>query len=344
MSDKYREAGVDLEAGYESVRRIKSHVARTKTMGAIDSIGAFGGMFDLSKYGFQEPVLVSGTDGVGTKLMIAFEADKHDTIGIDAVAMCVNDVLVQGALPMFFLDYIAVGKNHPQVIEQIVKGVADGCVQAECALIGGETAEMPDMYDEHHYDLAGFCVGAVDRSRLLDGQKIAAGDVLIGLPSSGCHSNGFSLIRKVLLKDAKLDLQATFEELGGKTLAEELLTPTRIYVKAIKHLLDKVDIKGMSHITGGGFYENVPRMMTDGLTAQIHLDSFPRLPIFDLIQKTGNIPERDMYNTFNMGIGMVLALPAAQAALALEILSAAGETAYQIGEVISGEDGVKLVP
>ena len=268
MSDKYREAGVDLEAGYESVRRIKSHVARTKTMGAIDSIGAFGGMFDLSKYGFQEPVLVSGTDGVGTKLMIAFEADKHDTIGIDAVAMCVNDVLVQGALPMFFLDYIAVGKNHPQVIEQIVKGVADGCVQAECALIGGETAEMPDMYDEHHYDLAGFCVGAVDRSRLLDGQKIAAGDVLIGLPSSGCHSNGFSLIRKVLLKDAKLDLQATFEELGGKTLAEELLTPTRIYVKAIKHLLDKVDIKGMSHITGGGFYENVPD--AEGRTGRAH--------------------------------------------------------------------------
>ena len=308
MSDKYREAGVDLEAGYESVRRIKSHVARTKTMGAIDSIGAFGGMFDLSKYGFQEPVLVSGTDGVGTKLMIAFEADKHDTIGIDAVAMCVNDVLVQGALPMFFLDYIAVGKNHPQVIEQIVKGVADGCVQAECALIGGETAEMPDMYDEHHYDLAGFCVGAVDRSRLLDGQKIAAGDVLIGLPSSGCHSNGFSLIRKVLLKDAKLDLQATFEELGGKTLAEELLTPTRIYVKAIKHLLDKVDIKGMSHITGGGFYENVPRMLKEGQGVRIDLNSYPSKPIFDLIARCGNISKQEMCNVFNMGIGFILAV------------------------------------
>ena len=333
MSDKYREAGVDLEAGYESVRRIKSHVARTKTMGAIDSIGAFGGMFDLSKYGFQEPVLVSGTDGVGTKLMIAFEADKHDTIGIDAVAMCVNDVLVQGALPMFFLDYIAVGKNHPQVIEQIVKGVADGCVQAECALIGGETAEMPDMYDEHHYDLDGFCVGAVDRSRLLDGQKIAAGDVLIGLPSSGCHSNGFSLIRKVLLKDAKLDLQATFEELGGKTLAEELLTPTRIYVKAIKHLLDKVDIKGMSHITGGGFYENVPRMLKEGQGVRIDLNSYPSKPIFDLIARCGNISKQEMCNVFNMGIGFILAVDPGDVEKVQQLLAEIDEPSYVIGEV-----------
>ena len=333
MSDKYREAGVDLEAGYESVRRIKSHVARTKTMGAIDSIGAFGGMFDLSKYGFQEPVLVSGTDGVGTKLMIAFEADKHDTIGIDAVAMCVNDVLVQGALPMFFLDYIAVGKNHPQVIEQIVKGVADGCVQAECALIGGETAEMPDMYDEHHYDLAGFCVGAVDRSRLLDGQKIAAGDVLIGLPSSGCHSNGFSLIRKVLLKDAKLDLQATFEELGGKTLAEELLTPTRIYVKAIKHLLDKVDIKGMSHITGGGFYENVPRMLKEGQGVRIDLNSYPSKPIFELIARCGNIGKQEMCNVFNMGIGFILAVDPGDVEEVQQLLAEIDEPSYVIGEV-----------
>ena len=333
MSDKYREAGVDLEAGYESVRRIKSHVARTKTMGAIDSIGAFGGMFDLSKYGFQEPVLVSGTDGVGTKLMIAFEADKHDTIGIDAVAMCVNDVLVQGALPMFFLDYIAVGKNHPQVIEQIVKGVADGCVQAECALIGGETAEMPDMYDDHHYDLAGFCVGAVDRSRLLDGQKIAAGDVLIGLPSSGCHSNGFSLIRKVLLKDAKLDLQATFEELGGKTLAEELLTPTRIYVKAIKHLLDKVDIKGMSHITGGGFYENVPRMLKEGQGVRIDLNSYPSKPIFDLIARCGNISKQEMCNVFNMGIGFILAVDPDDVEKVQQLLAEIDEPSYVIGEV-----------
>ena len=333
MSDKYREAGVDLEAGYESVRRIKSHVARTKTMGAIDSIGAFGGMFDLSKYGFQEPVLVSGTDGVGTKLMIAFEADKHDTIGIDAVAMCVNDVLVQGALPMFFLDYIAVGKNHPQVIEQIVKGVADGCVQAECALIGGETAEMPDLYDEHHYDLAGFCVGAVDRSRLLDGQKIAAGDVLIGLPSSGCHSNGFSLIRKVLLKDAKLDLQATFEELGDKTLAEELLTPTRIYVKAIKHLLDKVDIKGMSHITGGGFYENVPRMLKEGQGVRIDLNSYPSKPIFDLIARCGNISKQEMCNVFNMGIGFILAVDPGDVEEVQQLLAEIDEPSYVIGEV-----------
>ena len=333
MSDKYREAGVDLEAGYESVRRIKSHVARTKTMGAIDSIGAFGGMFDLSKYGFQEPVLVSGTDGVGTKLMIAFEADKHDTIGIDAVAMCVNDVLVQGALPMFFLDYIAVGKNHPQVIEQIVKGVADGCVQSECALIGGETAEMPDMYDEHHYDLAGFCVGAVDRSRLLDGQKIAAGDVLIGLPSSGCHSNGFSLIRKVLLKDAKLDLQATFEELGGRTLAEELLTPTRIYVKAIKHLLDKVDIKGMSHITGGGFYENVPRMLKEGQGVRIDLNSYPSKPIFDLIARCGNIGKQEMCNVFNMGIGFILAVDPGDVEKVQQLLAEIDEPSYVIGEV-----------
>ena len=333
MSDKYREAGVDLEAGYESVRRIKSHVARTKTMGAIDSIGAFGGMFDLSKYGFQEPVLVSGTDGVGTKLMIAFEADKHDTIGIDAVAMCVNDVLVQGALPMFFLDYIAVGKNHPQVIEQIVKGVADGCVQSECALIGGETAEMPDMYDEHHYDLAGFCVGAVDRSRLLDGQKIAAGDVLIGLPSSGCHSNGFSLIRKVLLKDAKLDLQATFEELGGKTLAEELLTPTRSYVQAIKHLLDKVDIKGMSHITGGGFYENVPRMLKEGQGVRIDLNSYPSKPIFDLIARCGNIGKQEMCNVFNMGIGFILAVDPGDVEKVQQLLAEIDEPSYVIGEV-----------
>ena len=333
MSDKYREAGVDLEAGYESVRRIKSHVARTKTMGAIDSIGAFGGMFDLSKYGFQEPVLVSGTDGVGTKLMIAFEADKHDTIGIDAVAMCVNDVLVQGALPMFFLDYIAVGKNHPQVIEQIVKGVADGCVQSECALIGGETAEMPDMYDEHHYDLAGFCVGAVDRSRLLDGQKIATGDVLIGLPSSGCHSNGFSLIRKVLLKDAKLDLQATFEELGGRTLAEELLTPTRIYVKAIKHLLDKVDIKGMSHITGGGFYENVPRMLKEGQGVRIDLNSYPSKPIFDLIARCGNIGKQEMCNVFNMGIGFILAVDPGDVEKVQQLLAEIDEPSYVIGEV-----------
>ncbi len=333
MSDKYREAGVDLEAGYESVRRIKSHVARTKTMGAIDSIGAFGGMFDLSKYGLKEPVLVSGTDGVGTKLMIAFEANKHDTIGVDAVAMCVNDVLVQGAAPIFFLDYIAVGKNHPEVIEQIVKGVADGCVQAECALIGGETAEMPDMYDVHHYDIAGFCVGAVDKCNLLDGQKIEAGNVLIGLPSSGCHSNGFSLIRKVLLKDAGLDLQETYDSFGGKTLGEELLTPTKIYVKAIKHLLGKVDIKGMSHITGGGFYENVPRMLKEGQGVTIDLNSYPSKPIFDLIAKTGNIDKSEMCNVFNMGIGFILAVDPCDVETVQKLLAEIDEPSYVIGEV-----------
>lgn len=333
MSDKYREAGVDLEAGYESVRRIKSHVARTKTMGAIDSIGAFGGMFDLSKYGLKEPVLVSGTDGVGTKLMIAFEANKHDTIGVDAVAMCVNDVLVQGAAPIFFLDYIAVGKNHPEVIEQIVKGVADGCVQAECALIGGETAEMPDMYDIHHYDIAGFCVGAVDKCNLLDGQKIEAGNVLIGLPSSGCHSNGFSLIRKVLLKDAGLDLQETYDIFGGKTLGEELLTPTKIYVKAIKHLLGKVDIKGMSHITGGGFYENVPRMLKEGQGVTIDLNSYPSKPIFDLIAKTGNIDKSEMCNVFNMGIGFILAVDPCDVETVQKLLAEIDEPSYVIGEV-----------
>lgn len=333
MSDKYREAGVDLEAGYESVRRIKSHVARTKTMGAIDSIGAFGGMFDLSKYGLKEPVLVSGTDGVGTKLMIAFEADKHDTIGVDAVAMCVNDVLVQGAAPIFFLDYIAVGKNHPEVIEQIVKGVADGCVQAECALIGGETAEMPDMYDVHHYDIAGFCVGAVDKCNLLDGQKIEAGNVLIGLPSSGCHSNGFSLIRKVLLKDAGLDLHETYEAFGGKTLGEELLTPTKIYVKAIKHLLGKVDIKGMSHITGGGFYENVPRMLKEGQGVTIDLNSYPSKPIFDLIAETGNIEKKEMCNVFNMGIGFILAVDRCDVEKVQSLLAEIDEPSYVIGEV-----------
>ena len=338
MSNKYREAGVDLEAGYESVRLIKSHVARTKVLGAVDSIGAFGGMFDLSLLQMKEPVLVSGTDGVGTKLMIAFDCDKHDTIGIDAVAMCVNDVLVQGAMPIFFLDYLAVGKNTPKKIEQLVKGVADGCVQSECALIGGETAEMPDMYDVNHYDIAGFCVGAVEKSKLLDGQGIEAGQVLIGLPSSGCHSNGFSLVRKVLLKDAKLDLKEFYPEFG-KTLGEELLTPTKIYVKAIKHLLkNNVDIKGMSHITGGGFFENLPRMLKEGMGVSIDVKSFPRPEIFNLIMKTGNIDEREMYNVFNMGIGFVMALEDKDVDTVLNLLSDIGEKAYVIGKVTdSGE-------
>ena len=342
MSDKYREAGVDLEAGYESVRLIKSHVARTKVKGAIDSIGAFGGMFDLSALNMKEPVLVSGTDGVGTKLMIAFEMDKHDTIGIDAVAMCVNDVLVQGAAPIFFLDYLAVGKNEPTKIEQLVKGVADGCVLSECALIGGETAEMPDMYDVNHYDIAGFCVGAVDKCNLLDGQKIEVGNVLIGLPSSGVHSNGFSLVRKVLLKDANLDLHKAYDELGGETLGDVLLTPTKIYVKAIKHLLGKVDIKGMAHITGGGFYENVPRMLKEGQGCTIDLTTYPRKPIFDFIAKTGNIETKEMCNVFNMGIGFMMAVAPSDVEKVQSLLKEIGEESYVIGEVTdSGSVEVK---
>lgn len=333
MSERYKEAGVDLEAGYESVRLIKSHVARTKVKGAIDSIGAFGGMFDLSALQMKEPVLVSGTDGVGTKLMVAFEMDKHDSVGIDAVAMCVNDVLVQGAAPIFFLDYLAVGKNEPKKIEQLVKGVADGCVQAECALIGGETAEMPDMYDVKHYDIAGFCVGAVDKCNLLDGQKIAAGQVLIGLPSSGVHSNGFSLIRKVLLKDAKLDLHDRFEELGNERLGDVLLTPTKIYVKAIKYLLGKVDIKGMCHITGGGFYENVPRMLKDGLGVRIDYNAYPHKPIFDMIADYGKIEMKEMCNVFNMGIGFLMAVEKSDVETVQKLLAEIEEESYVIGEV-----------
>ena len=340
MSKHYEEAGVNLEAGYESVRRIKSHVARTKVKGAIDSIGAFGGMFDLSMLNMKEPVLVSGTDGVGTKLMVAFEMDKHDTIGIDAVAMCVNDVLVQGASPIFFLDYLAVGKNYPEKIEQLVKGVADGCVLSECALIGGETAEMPDMYDEHHYDIAGFCVGAVDKANLIDGSKVKVGDVLVGLPSSGCHSNGFSLIRKILFKDHQLKLDEYMPELG-KTLGEEILTPTKIYVKAIKHVVGKVDLHGRSHVTGGGFYENLPRMLHDGEGIEIDVNAFPKKPIFELLQKLGNIDKEEMYNVFNMGIGFVCAVDADDAEKLQQLLSEIGEESYVIGKITdSGE--VKL--
>lgn len=340
MSKHYEEAGVNLEAGYESVRRIKSHVARTKVKGAIDSIGAFGGMFDLSMLNMKEPVLVSGTDGVGTKLMVAFELDKHDTIGIDAVAMCVNDVLVQGAAPIFFLDYLAVGKNYPEKIEQLVKGVADGCVLSECALIGGETAEMPDMYSEDHYDIAGFCVGAVDKCNLIDGSKVKAGDVLVGLPSSGCHSNGFSLIRKILFKDNHLDMNEFMPELG-KTLGEEILTPTKIYVKAIKHLFGKVDLHGMSHVTGGGFYENLPRMLHDGQGIEIDVNAFPKKPIFELLQKLGNIDKEEMYNVFNMGIGFVCAVDASEVEKLQALLHEIGEESYVIGKVTEGE-GVTL--
>ena len=342
-SESYAAAGVDVTAGYEAVERIKPMVESTYIPGVMGTLGGFGGMFAPDLTGMKKPVLVSGTDGVGTKLKLAFLMDKHDTVGIDCVAMCVNDIVCGGAAPMFFLDYIACGKNHPARIADIVSGITEGCRQAECALVGGETAEMPGFYPVDEYDLAGFSVGIVDEEKIIDGKKLAAGDVLVGLASSGVHSNGFSLVRKVLDVE-HTDLKTPREDLNGKSLGEALLAPTRIYVKAVKALLKAgVDVHAVSHITGGGFYENVPRMMTDGLTARIDLSTFPRLPIFDLIQKTGGIPERDMYNTFNMGIGMILALPAAQAGLALSVLKEAGETAYQIGEVVSGEAGVELV-
>ena len=328
-SESYAAAGVDVTAGYESVERIKPMVESTYIPGVLGTLGGFGGMFAPDMAGMKKPVLVSGTDGVGTKLRLAQLMNKHDTIGIDCVAMCVNDIICGGAAPLFFLDYIACGKNDPVRIAEIVTGITEGCRQSECALVGGETAEHPGLMPDEDYDVAGFSVGIVDEEKIIDGKHLAQGDVLIGLASTGVHSNGFSLVRKVFDVE-HADLTSPMEELGGKSLGETLLTPTRIYVKAIKALLKAgVDIHAISHITGGGFYENVPRMMTEGLTAQIKLDSFPRLPIFDLIEKKGGIPERDMYNTFNMGIGMILALP--------------GEQAYQIGQVVSGEAGVELV-
>ena len=342
-SESYAAAGVDVTAGYESVERIKPMVESTYIPGVLGTLGGFGGMFAPDMAGMKKPVLVSGTDGVGTKLRLAQLMNRHDTVGIDCVAMCVNDIICGGAAPLFFLDYIACGKNDPVRIAEIVTGITEGCRQSECALVGGETAEHPGLMPDEDYDVAGFSVGIVDEEKIIDGKRLAEGDVLIGLASTGVHSNGFSLVRKVFDVE-HADLTSPMEELGGKSLGETLLTPTRIYVKAIKALLKAgVDIHAISHITGGGFYENVPRMMTEGLTAQIKLDSFPRLPIFDLIEKKGGIPERDMYNTFNMGIGMILALPAQQAAQALEILKAAGEQAYQIGQVVSGEAGVELV-
>ena len=342
-SESYAAAGVDVTAGYESVERIKPMVESTYIPGVLGTLGGFGGMFAPDMAGMKKPVLVSGTDGVGTKLRLAQLMNKHDTIGIDCVAMCVNDIICGGAAPLFFLDYIACGKNDPVRIAEIVTGITEGCRQSECALVGGETAEHPGLMPDEDYDVAGFSVGIVDEEKIIDGKHLAQGDVLIGLASTGVHSNGFSLVLKVFDVE-HADLTSPMEELGGKSLGETLLTPTRIYVKAVKALLKAgVDIHAISHITGGGFYENVPRMMTEGLTAQIKLDSFPRLSIFDLIEKKGGIPERDMYNTFNMGIGMILALPAQQAAQALEILKAAGEQAYQIGQVVSGEAGVELV-
>ena len=342
QSASYAAAGVDITAGYRAVELMKKHIARTKNEGCLDDVGGFGGCFGLPIAGMEEPVLVSGTDGVGTKLRIAQLLGKHDTIGIDCVAMCVNDVICCGARPLFFLDYIACGKNIPEKIAEIVNGVAEGCVQSGSALIGGETAEHPGMMAEDDYDLAGFSVGIVDKKKIINNTRMAEGDVVIALASSGVHSNGFSLVRKVFDVEHNPDLMKPNEALGGKSIAETLLTPTRIYVKSILALLQKVDVKGISHITGGGFYENIPRSIPEGLCAKIDRSAVRVLPIFDLIAKTGNIPERDMFNTFNMGVGMSVVVPAAQAKEALEILVANGEDAYVIGSIVRGSEKVTL--
>ena len=339
-SESYKAAGVDITAGYKAVELMKSHIARTKNEGCLDDVGGFGGCFGLPM-GIENPVLVSGTDGCGTKVKLAILMDKHDTIGVDAVAMCVNDIICCGAKPLFFLDYIACGKNVPEKIAAIVGGVAEGCVQTGAALIGGETAEHPGMMPVEEYDLAGFAVGIVDKKKILDNTKTAEGDVVIALASSGIHSNGFSLCRKVFNIDSNPDdLYVPCDELGGKTVAETLLTPTRIYVKSVLALLEKVNVKGISHITGGGFYENIPRALPKGYTAKIERSAVKVLPIFDLIAKRGNIPERDMFNTYNMGVGMSITVPADEVETALEILRANGEDAYVIGEIVKGDEGV----
>ena len=336
MAVNYEKAGVNLEAGYEVVRRIKQHVASTQRLGTMGNIGAFGGMFDLASLGVKEPVLVSGTDGVGTKLKIAFALDKHDTIGIDAVAMCVNDVLAQGAEPLFFLDYVALGHNIPEKVEAIVAGVAEGCRQAGCALIGGETAEMPGMYEGGDYDIAGFTCGVVEKSQLIDGSKVKVGDVLVGIASSGVHSNGFSLVRKVV-SDNNLDLNAEYEELNGAKLGETLLTPTKIYVRQVLEVIRNCDVHGICHITGGGFDENIPRVLHEGQGLEITEGTWDILPVFRLLEKYGNIPHREMFNIFNMGVGMVIALDASEADKAIEILAKHGEKASVIGLIVEGE-------
>ncbi len=342
-SESYAAAGVDITAGYRSVELMKSHIARTKNEGCLDDVGGFGGCFGLNLKGIEEPVLVSGTDGCGTKVKMAILMDKHDTIGIDAVAMCVNDIICCGAKPLYFLDYIACGKNIPEKIADIVGGVAEGCVQSGAALIGGETAEHPKMMPEEEYDLAGFAVGIIDKKKMLDNTRMQVGDVVIALASTGVHSNGFSLCRKVFdIDNNPQSLYVPNAELGGKSIAETLLTPTKIYVKSILKLLESVDVKGVSHITGGGFYGNIPRSIPKGLSAKIDKSSVKVLPIFDLIMKTGNIPERDMYNTYNMGVGMSVVVPAAEVNKALEILNSMGEDAYVIGEIIKGDEGVVL--
>lgn len=336
MSKAYKDAGVNLEAGYESVERIKKHIKRTERLGVMGGIGAFGGLFDLSSLNMKEPVLVSGTDGVGTKLKLAIMMNKHDTIGQDVVAMCVNDVLAQGAVPLFFLDYIAVGKNHPDQIEEIVKGVCDGCVLSDCALVGGETAEMPDMYAEDDYDIAGFTVGAVEKSKIITPDKVNIGDVVIALPSSGVHSNGFSLVRKIVLKDNVVDLNTKFDELD-KSIGETLLTPTRIYVKPVAAVLKEIDVHGIAHITGGGFYENMPRCLAQGQGIEIEKGSYTILPIFNVLQKLSNMDEYEMHNVFNMGVGMIIVVSPADVDKALEILKSHNENPSVIGKIIEGE-------
>ena len=340
-SESYAAAGVDITAGYKAVELMKKYVARTITDGVCSDVGGFGGLFELPE-GLKKPVLVSGTDGVGTKLKLAFIMDKHDTVGIDCVAMCVNDVICSGAKPLFFLDYIACGKNVPERIADIVKGVAEGCVQSGSALIGGETAEMPGFYPVDEYDLAGFSVGVVDKEKILNNKEMAEGDIIIALPSSGVHSNGFSLVRKVFDVE-NADIKTPLERLGGKSIGETLLTPTKIYVKPILALLEEVKVKGISHITGGGFYENIPRSIPDGLGAKVNKSAVKVLPIFTLLQETGNIPERDMFNTFNMGVGMSVVVRKEDASKAIEILKANGEDAYIIGEIIKSDEKIIIV-
>ena len=340
FSESYKKAGVDVTAGYEAVRLMKEHIAKTNITGVLSGIGGFGGLFEPDLTGIEKPVFVSGTDGVGTKLKIAFLLDKHDTVGIDCVAMCVNDIICCGAKPQFFLDYIAVGKNYPEKIAQIVSGVADGCVQAGCALVGGETAEMPGFYPVDEYDLAGFSVGVVDKKKIVNIESQKAGDVLIALKSSGVHSNGFSLVRKVFDVNTS-NLSMHFDELGA-TLGETLLTPTKIYVKPVLKLMESVTVKSVSHITGGGFYENIPRSLPKGISAHVKKSDVQILPIFELIARTGHIPERDMFNTFNMGVGMILSVAQEDADKAVEILKSAGEDAYILGELVESEEGVIL--
>ena len=341
FSESYAAAGVDITAGYKAVELMKTHIKRTLTAGAMSDIGGFGGLFEMDLTGISKPVLVSGTDGVGTKLKLAFIMDKHDTVGIDCVAMCANDIICCGAKPLLFLDYIACGKNVPERIAEIVSGIAEGCVQSDAALIGGETAEMPGFYPVDEYDLAGFCVGVVDKDKVLDNTKMTEGDVVIALPSSGVHSNGFSLVRKVFDVE-NADIKTPVAELGGKSVGETLLTPTKIYVKPMTALFNEVTVKAVSHITGGGFYENIPRSIPDGFGAKIDKASLRILPIFDLIAKTGNIPERDMFNTFNMGVGMSIVVAKEDAEKTLEVLKANGEDAYIIGEIIKSEDKVVI--